>query len=598
MKSLYLAIGLCLAGAAHASTLEYTYNFGQNTTEWYGNAKTETYDVAVALKNPAFVGAKVTGLRVAVPASGISATSGWLTSELKLKKKGGKNVNNPDIATADATAADGWLTVTFAEPYTVTEAGVYVGYSLTVDEASGAAGSPVAVAQGVNADGLYLHSSKTKLRWGSMSEDLGKVSAMTVMLEGEFPAAGALLIPDGDVKMGVDEPTTVAATLLNCGTSAIESVEYAYTAGPYSGTGTARITSPTGAFIGERGTARIEFQPIDQTGTYDLALRVTKVNGQSVEGTVTPGTLKVYPFVPLSLPLVEEYTGVWCGYCPRGYVALETMKEREGDRFIAAAYHDSDAMQFDGNTPNSPDGLPAGYINRSSLNLAQIYTKWAEYCFPFPDGDVRVTAEWADADHTAIKATATTRFLEDNPSAHYSLSYILIADGLSNEAWVQNNSYSGATDKKGDMPGEWGDFFINGPSGIPGLVYNDVAVKASSENDFYQSVPAEIVAGQEYTHTYTFDISDLNAETYNQPDKMRVIAVLLRAGSVINSNSSDHMDGTRFAETVGIVAPEADATRAVEVARYNLQGQRLSAPAPGINIVRYSDGTARKIFVK
>ena len=34
-----------------------------------------------------------------------------------------------------------------------------------------------------------------------------------------------------------------------------------------------------------------------------------------------------------------------------------------------------------------------------------------------------------------------------------------------------------------------------------------------------------------------------------------------------------------------------------EVARYTLDGRRISTPQPGINIVRYSDGTARKVLV-
>lgn len=35
-----------------------------------------------------------------------------------------------------------------------------------------------------------------------------------------------------------------------------------------------------------------------------------------------------------------------------------------------------------------------------------------------------------------------------------------------------------------------------------------------------------------------------------------------------------------------------------EVARYNLQGKRLSAPQPGLNIVRMSDGTVKKVWVE
>ena len=35
-----------------------------------------------------------------------------------------------------------------------------------------------------------------------------------------------------------------------------------------------------------------------------------------------------------------------------------------------------------------------------------------------------------------------------------------------------------------------------------------------------------------------------------------------------------------------------------EVSRYSLNGQRLVGPTKGLNIVKYSDGSARKVVVK
>ena len=37
---------------------------------------------------------------------------------------------------------------------------------------------------------------------------------------------------------------------------------------------------------------------------------------------------------------------------------------------------------------------------------------------------------------------------------------------------------------------------------------------------------------------------------------------------------------------------------AVELARYNLAGQRVDRSTPGIAIIKMSDGTARKVMVK
>ena len=48
----------------------------------------------------------------------------------------------------------------------------------------------------------------------------------------------------------------------------------------------------------------------------------------------------------------------------------------------------------------------------------------------------------------------------------------------------------------------------------------------------------------------------------------------------------------------GIGDVPADRPAITPVARYNLQGSRLSGPQQGINIVRYSDGTTKKVLVE
>ena len=57
-------------------------------------------------------------------------------------------------------------------------------------------------------------------------------------------------------------------------------------------------------------------------------------------------------------------------------------------------------------------------------------------------------------------------------------------------------------------------------------------------------------------------------------------------------------DFTNFQEMEIIGIRAVDAAGAVEVARYTSDGQRLAAPQRGINIVRMSDGTVKKVIVK
>lgn len=597
-----LALGIITASAAR---LDYTYNFAGASSEWYGNSKTETYDVAIRLSNPSFTGAKVTGIRVAVPTDGIADASAWLSSELRLKKKNGKNVNDPDIATVAGTVADGWLDITFESPYTIPAEGVYVGYSFSVTELDSGTETPVSVATGINPDGLYLHSTRTKLRWGAMSQELGKVSTMAVVLDGSFPEQSAVFTVT-EVKGAVGESVSAALPLVNCGTAAISSIEYTGTVADRSFSGSVTLTTPISANIGANGNASVEIPDLDVAGEYPLKIRVSKVNGVVAECPEAEGKLKVYPFLPVNRPLVEEYTGLWCGWCPRGYVALETMKEREGDLFIATAYHSGDAMGFNGKTPNSPNGYPAGYINRSvALNLADIYTDWGNYRTWIPDGGVEVAVEWSDESHSSVKATATARFIENHSGADYRISYLLVADGLSDPSWRQHNSFSGLTDRKDEMPGYWGDVFINGPGYVEGLTFNDVAVAATDFDGERNSIPAEITAGEEYSHVHLFDMEEIAAslgenagKVLSQPGKLRVVAVLTdgRSGKFINCNSSAHMDGEPMVDPSSTERIHADGV-SVETGRWTLDGRRVDAPVPGVNIVRYSDGTVRKELV-
>ena len=50
-------------------------------------------------------------------------------------------------------------------------------------------------------------------------------------------------------------------------------------------------------------------------------------------------------------------------------------------------------------------------------------------------------------------------------------------------------------------------------------------------------------------------------------------------------------------DVTGIDNPSAG-NGAVETARYSANGQRVAAPVKGLNIVKYSDGSTRKVVVK
>ena len=71
--------------------------------------------------------------------------------------------------------------------------------------------------------------------------------------------------------------------------------------------------------------------------------------------------------VPVHRPLIEEYTGTWCGWCVRGLVGMELLRQRFGDEFIGVAYHNDDPMEimYTNDFPSSFWGYPTAFIERS-----------------------------------------------------------------------------------------------------------------------------------------------------------------------------------------------------------------------------------------
>ena len=101
-------------------------------------------------------------------------------------------------------------------------------------------------------------------------------------------------------------------------------------------------------------------------------------------------------------------------------------------------------------------------------------------------------------------------------------------------------------------------------------------------------IPADITAGEEYTGTITF-----NVPTVNDINNCNVVCMMIdiNTGRVINVAEAKITDPT------GIGGINADGEGAEEVARYNAAGQMIAGPQKGLNIIKYADGTTRKVVV-
>lgn len=602
MKKFLLTISILLPCLnLSAEVFEFSYNFENLPSHGYGNSKTETFDVAIHIDNPSLIGLTIKGVKVPLSQNGISQTSAWVSSELNLVKKNGKNVNSPDMLSQHGDVTDGCLEIYFDQPCIVPEGGCYVGYSFTVDELNDDNSTPVAVVDATHPSGLFLHSSRTKLRWGAMSEDIGAISAMSVILDGNV-SQYALCFSSIDLVGAAGDQQTVYLPIVNCGSSEVSRFSYSYSVGDISDSGVAMLDTPLAPHIAARGVAPVSVKIPDSTGQYNIRFSINSIENVDVEPNQSSGILTVYPFLPVCRPLIEEYTALWCGWCPRGYVALETMKELKGDLFIAAAYHSGDDMALNGSTPNSPDGYPSAYVNRNvSVNIGNIYSEWDTFRHVLPDADLDVDIEWVDDSHSALKTTADVRFVKDFDNADFRVNFLLIADNLSDPNWRQHNSYAPTPGSEPkvypEMPGDLGKLFTEGEAYVSGLIFNDVVIATTDYEGIRGAIPDGISVNESYPVVYTFSLDGIKEKLLSQPDYLRVIAVLIdgKSGKVVNCNSSDYVGGSPFAYVDANVDDSLPSP--IEIARYLLDGTPVDHPVKGVNIIKYSDGSVRKIFV-
>lgn len=159
-------------------------------------------------------------------------------------------------------------------------------------------------------------------------------------------------------------------------------------------------------------------------------------------------------------------------------------------------------------------------------------------------------------------------------------------------------------------------------------------VTASYSDEASRPHPTFLYLGREVKdeYKYTFLVSDsvetlvfgntYTSQYHPEPTKIKtIISKIEKPHSIQNFSNRTYIDVTLYVPkgtkalyestdgwrqffniqegdpTTGIVSTKDDVNK-VEVSRYDIRGQRLSAPRKGINIVRYSDGTTAKIVVQ
>lgn len=588
--------------------IKYSANTGTKEVKYFGSMKKESYDVAMLLTDKQAKGKKIESIKVPFPKDAeISDIKIWITKKLTLKGKD----NVADVMSMAATMDDSTAIVKFATPYTIDSDSLYIGYSFDVDTLTKKTEIPVSLINEKGVQGLWMHSSRTYRKW--LDKSTYGCSAMQVELSG-FEANAVYFEGFKDYYNQVNIATPINLTLLNRGYNGVKSIDYSYNVGDKKVSDRLTLDAPIPACLNASTEITITLPAMETKGKYPVNFSIDKVNGEAISETATANsTLVIYNKLPKHRPVMEEFTGTWCGNCARGWIGLEVMTRLHPD-FIALAYHSGDVMQvidqklflgFDTENPSYPmanidrvytDIDPYYGADMTPFGIEKLWKKQAEILAPAClETEAAFTPDGKD-----IKAKAILEFPEDvNDADKYSVEFVLVTDSLHGEgqAWEQSNYLE--ENEKGDYPYPEADIFFSGSSSIPNMHYNDVVVATTRLRDGLIKLPAKVEAEKAFTIEGTIAEVDSIKNMANYPviqdsKNLRIVALLLNEKGQIVNGAKAKVTGY---ETTGIRNINTNAAEADVPAIYNIQGHRLQTMQKGLNIIRTKDGKTKKVML-
>lgn len=295
-------------------------------------------------------------------------------------------------------------------------------------------------------------------------------------------------------------------------------------------------------------------------------------------------------------PVYEEFTGLWCGFCPRGAVWMAIMKDLYPDDFIGISYHYNDALQMltKSNFPISVSSYPSGYFDRQGSSYT--YDLEAPWLLRgLEETPAKISADAIlDSDKDSITSMAYIAFSDDVAGGLGEVEFILVADSLHNDSWSQRNYYSSTTQSSYE---EYWKVYTEGDSYVYGLYYNDVVLatsRVSSAGNITLTDSAKVADTVTVSYVQSLSFLDGSWESMGiEEENLKVVALLIdkSSGVVVDAcetrvtKSSDNSGESAITPIVsrgstfsvhggdGVIIITSGEDARVDV--YSLGGQRL-----------------------
>lgn len=290
------------------------------------------------------------------------------------------------------------------------------------------------------------------------------------------------------------------------------------------------------------GAAVAEFVSPKAEGSLKYTIKITKVNGDADNSSDSDasGYLLCLSEGFHKNVVVEEGTGLWCGYCPVGWAGMEYIKENFSEEgVIGVALHEGDVMDVLDDGAFSPmlyyfDGFPSCFYNRDYSYSGYPSPEYFEEELPtyiaIPAcASIEATLEATDNNST-IKLSTKSEFMIPGSEGNFEIGYTVLEDGVG--PYMQTNYFTGEPDDE-----SYGFGSKNNPCLIK---FNDVARNCSKPMGIEGSLPA-VEKGKSYEYSCEVALDDVK-----NVSNCRVVAMVINknSGCIENATVVNHPSNT------------------------------------------------------
>lgn len=341
----------------------------------------------------------------------------------------------------------------------------------------------------------------------------------------------------GSVIAGVNAYPTV--TIANAGTTEINSFDVTI---DYNGTQyTENVTGQTLASLATMDVVFTTAVPL-VAGQMAATPTVSNVNGTTDDDATDDSACgEINPIVPATGKMVvgEEATGTWCGWCPRGTVAMDNFENDFGPYWAGVAVHNGDPMTdavYDAGIGAFIGGYPSALVDRGTeVDPGSMTNQFLARLQVAPTAYITNVTNW-NATTRVLEVTVTADFqmAADNS---FKLACVITEDDVTgtDAGYAQTNYYSGGGN------GVMGGFEALGdPVPAADMVYDHVARGIQPGWDGDATVfPAVVNSGEQHSGTFTFTLP----ADWNEAN-MHVIGMLIDGSGQIDNAGKSNISGT------------------------------------------------------